>query len=63
MHLAIPTHDVLVIILKNADQCFHDIYMPISNSIFTSNNDINLYVTKIASKKLNLEHKCILQES
>jgi len=39
--------------------------MPISNSIFTSNNNIKFYITtqiKIASKKQNVEHKCILQE-
>jgi len=25
MHLTVPKHDVLVIILKQSDQCFHSI--------------------------------------
>jgi len=44
--------------------------LPISNSIFTSINNIkfdittkDMYNKKIASKKQNLEHKCILQGS
>jgi len=46
--------------------------LPISNSVFTSNNDIKFCVTtkdiiiqkeKIASKKQYLEHNCILQGS
>ena len=38
--------------------------LPISNSIFTSNNIIKFYITtNDIYKKKNLEHKCILQES
>ena len=51
MHLPVPKHDVLVIILKKSEQCFHfDAYtklliLPLSNSILTSNKNIKCYVT------------------
>ena len=66
MHLAVPKHDVLVLILKKIlsdeyiDQiAYATIYplyiLPISNSIFTSNNNIIFYVTtKDKYKKKNI---------
>ena len=49
--------------LRICTQQYNPYILPISNSIFTSNNNIKCHnLRKTDSKKQKLEHKCILQE-